>query len=73
MGQKVAFMFKLFHRAPLHQSLSSFYGDRVPRQHPWGPHVVLVTIIPLAQTPRPFQFLSAQSPEYVTLFRFCSV
>lgn len=45
-------------------------GDRVPWHHLQGLHVVLVTIIPLAQTPQPFQFLSAQKSEYVTLFSF---
>lgn len=48
-----------------------FMGDWVPWHHLQGLHVVLVTIIPLAQTPQPFQFLSAKNPEYVTLFSFC--
>lgn len=46
-------------------------GDQVPWHHLQGHHVVLVTIIPLAQTPQPFQLSSAQNLEYVTLFSFC--
>lgn len=46
-------------------------GDQIPWHHLQGLHVVLITIIPLPQTPQPFQFLSAQNPEYVTLFSFC--
>lgn len=48
-----------------------FMGDRVPWHHLQGLHVALVTIVPLAQTPQLFQFLSAQNSEYVTLFSFC--
>lgn len=46
-------------------------GDQIPWHHLQGLHVVLITIIQLPQTPQLFQFLSAQNPEYVTLFSFC--
>lgn len=48
-----------------------FMGDQIPWHHLQGLHVALITIIPLPQTPQPFQFLSAQNPECVTSFSFC--
>jgi len=55
------------------ESFIMLWGIKSPdtRHHLQGLHVVLVTIIPLPQTPQPFQFLSAQNLKYITLFSFC--